>query len=217
MKTKQNKVGDVAGDLEDQANPGVVALPATVEETEHQKKILTLGREIIEQTVKTGEKYFQLCEYIRKNEVGPREVSASLTELGFHRVTVSKINKVANASDELFSEFAAKTIGFNKVLELARGEVVGSLAKSMGTTVVEIKAEVKEREHAEHGLSYDDEKPEDLDGKKEASMARAAGVLARGAVHFGFRSRTYKPGNGYIILISREKAVKPNKKNKLNL
>jgi hypothetical protein len=63
-----------------------------------------------------------VCLYIRKNKLAPKLVSHELGQLGFRKEVVSKINRVAFASDELFSRFQAKMIGFDRVLMLARAE-----------------------------------------------------------------------------------------------
>jgi len=94
-------------------------------EAAHADMITELGREIILSTGELAGKYMKLCLYIRKNEVAPKLVSLELTRLGFHKVRISEINKVAHASDKLFKEWTAKTVGFNKVLEMARQEASG--------------------------------------------------------------------------------------------
>jgi len=88
-----------------------------------------LCREIVTQTGQLAGKYLELCLYIRSNKVAPKLVSIELGRLGFKRSRVSEINKVANASDKLFSDYQAKMIGFDKCLDLARVEVVGEKAK----------------------------------------------------------------------------------------
>jgi len=180
--------------------------------TQHSTAIKSMGREIITDTVKVGEKYFKLCKYIRDNMVAPKLVSFELTELGFHRVTVSKINKVANSSDDLWSDFAAKTIGFNKVLELARGEVPGSLAKSMGSSVVDVKAQIEELE----GETKQDEAqgevvPEtdaELEAKREVACNRAAAVLCRACEDMDDKKRIWNGGK-YLVTVTLNRKWKP--------
>lgn len=111
---------------------GAVTVQTSKEVAAEEKQkghIRKLGEEIVKLTVKAGEKYFDLCSYIRKEQVAPKLVSAELKELGFHKVRISEINKVAQCSDELWNQFAARTLGFKGVLSLERGTVQNMVAE----------------------------------------------------------------------------------------
>lgn len=181
-------------------------------ELTHSKELKKLGLVIIQGTVAVGRMYLDLCLYIRKNMVAPKLVSFELTELGFKRDIVSKINKVANASDETFNKFAAQTIGFNKVLELARGEVPGSMAREMGEKVVDVQAEVKKLEDSEAGQGRHAEAstPEEQKANDEKAMEKAASVVLSKACKLQLRrQRVINGGNGYLLTVSRDKNFKP--------
>jgi len=201
MKTKAAELKDLKAHKEMlDAKQATLAI-----EDRHSTALQEMGKDLIQDTVKLGEKYFGICKYIRANMVPPKLVSFELDVLGFHRVTISKINKVANASDELFSEFEAKTIGFNKVLELARGETVINLAKSMGTDVVDIKAQIDETKP--EGKKADSEKtPEQLEAQNIAKWNRLCVELSKLAALMDIKGKpSYNAGHGYIISIRVDK------------
>lgn len=212
-----------SGEYELHAHVGLgtsgTSAPASAEvglQLTHSKELKKLGLKIIEGTVAVGRMYLDLCLYIRKNMVAPKLVSFELSELGFKRDIVSKINKVANASDETFNKFAAQTIGFNKVLELARGEVPGSLAREMGEKVVDIQAEVKKLADEEGGTgrptSGTTATPEEQKAKDNEALEKAAAqVLSRAAKLQLRRTKVINGGNGYLLTISRDKNFKPAK------
>jgi len=113
MKTKTSKK-DIA--------PTVAAIHETKQEVKQIDTITEIGREIIVGMGKVAEKYRELVVYIRENKVAPKTVSGALLKLGFKRSRVSEVNRVANASDALFSQYEAKLIGLDKALEIARME-----------------------------------------------------------------------------------------------
>lgn len=193
-----------------QAAPGAVAAHTEAEAAKmvaltHAKEIQKFADEIIVQTAKTGEVYLSLCNYIRKNAVAPKLVSHELTAKGFHRAVISKINRVANLPDDLYNQFAARAVGFNKVLELASESVQVALARETGSPVIDVKAEVKkvleqdEAEGRQSGLT------EATDEEKEAAAVRAmntaAAKLAVQMDKLGLKSKKFVPGNGYTIVV----------------
>lgn len=105
--------------------PTVAAIHETKQEVQQIETITTIGKEIIVGMGRVAEKYRELVVYIRENKVAPKTVSGALLKLGFKRSRVSEVNRVANASDALFSQYEAKLIGLDKALEIARNEVVG--------------------------------------------------------------------------------------------
>lgn len=115
----------------------------------HSEGIKKLGTEVLNQVVKTGRATYELCKYIRENQVAPTIVSKELQELGFDKSWASKVNSVALVADELWNEYAARTLDFKKVLQLKNGVVAESLASSMGADVVEVKAAIEEMEQEE--------------------------------------------------------------------
>jgi len=199
--------------------PFTTALPSKDEaalkmEARHGKAIRGCCQMIIDKTVEVGRVYLDLCLYIRKNMVPMKLVSSAMTEMGFNRQVVSRVNKVANASDALWSEFEARTIGFNKVLELSRGgAVVGSLAKEMGSDVVDVKAQIEEMESEE---TNPEQKPliEPTAEEKHAAALKqfessAARVLSAAASMQIKKQKKVVGGNGYVLIVMVDKKFKP--------
>jgi len=98
-------------------------------EVAHSAMVVKVGKEIIAQTGKLAEKYWELITYIRKNSVAPKLVSFELTKLGFKRSRVSEVNRVANAANDVYKNYEAKMIGLDKALEMARMSMDGSKAE----------------------------------------------------------------------------------------
>jgi len=138
-------------------------------EITHSRELQRLGRQVIDAVVKAGTETLVLCKYIRDNMVSPKLVSHELRALGLSKSWASKVNRVAQCSDEDWSAFEARTLTFKDVLALKEGgsAVMDSLAAEMGTDVVDIKAQVEELE------SEDSENPELIQPTaKEAKEAR---------------------------------------------
>lgn len=184
-------------------------------------EIIRLGKDLLAAVIGTGEKYLNLCQYIRKNEVAPKLVSADLGGLGFSRQTVSKINRVAGASDELWNEFEARSVGFNKMLQLTRGdkpnEATKLLAQSMGQEVIEVTAEVKrlqgEEENDEKQGEVIEATEDEKDEKAKLALTRAAAVIARSRVYFDWKNtKVIKFGDGWLLTVSKDTSWKAPKK-----
>lgn len=183
-------------------------------EKRHVAAIQGCCQKIIDKTVEAGRLYLDLCLYIRKNMVAPKIVSREMQAMGFNRQVVSRVNKVANASDELFSEFQARTIGFNKVLELSRGGVVaGSLAAEMGEDVTDVKAQIEEMESEESDKSDKELIEPTLEEKQSRYLksfeTAAAKVLSMAAALEWKKQKKVVGGNGYVLLVVKDKKWKP--------
>jgi len=184
----------------------------------HIKAIRGCCQVIIDQVVKTGTLYLDLCLYIRKNTVSPKLVRCEMEGMGFNKQVISRVNKVANAADDVFSQFQARTIGFNNVLALARGgAVVGSLAAEMGSDVVDVAAQIEEQE-TEQAESENSNPPlpgvlatpEELEKKALARFEKGAATVLSVAAQLGFKKqRKVVGGNGYILLVIKDKKWKP--------
>jgi len=183
---------------------------------QHTAGLNKLADEFITGIVESGKTLLRMCLYIRENMVAPKLASYILTERGLSRSMVSKINKVANSSDEVFSKFQAQTLGFKKVLELSRGEVPGALAKSMGTSVIDVKAQVEELEasEAEEEKSANEKSAptaEEMADKYSRSLEQGAARVLSAAAGLGLkRKRTIHGGNGYMVIVQRDPKWKPS-------
>ena len=73
-------------------------------------------------------KYFALLRHVRSAHVGPRDLSRVLGELGWHKVRISEVKRVAYVPDVLFAEYEAGVVGFKTMLEKVRAEKPDDLA-----------------------------------------------------------------------------------------
>lgn len=173
-------------------------------------RMVDAGREVLHACVAVGEKYLNLCRVIRTEEIAPRIASKYLMGLGFTKETVSKINRVAQTPNELWSEFEARRLGFNKVLELARAPVQEAIAEASGQNVIDVKAEVEAMEgEPEAGASS-----EDVDSVQAAHQKRLESAIAsvlREAEFFNLRRKTVKGSNGWQLVVTKSKAKRAKK------
>lgn len=82
--------------------------------------VYTLSLAIVTATGELAGKYLSLVEYIRKHSVAPKLVSEEMSKLGFKRSRISEIKRVAYAEDDVYNQYQAKLIGFDRALILAR-------------------------------------------------------------------------------------------------
>lgn len=172
-------------------------------ELTHSKKLQKLADEVIVSLAATGEKYLSLCTYIRENQVAPKLVSFELAAKGFTRQTISKINTVANASEEKWNEYAARKIGFNKVLAMSSGNVQKAIAEKAGADVVEVQAEVTRLDEDEETGPATESTPEQKKAKWEKTLETAATSVLRAASALGLRGKTINGNNGYAVVIKK--------------
>lgn len=91
-------------------------------------EVYRLGSELVKKLGEVGEKYRDLCKYIRDNKVDKKVVARELGKLGMKRARISMVNRIAFASDKVWKEYEAKLIGFHEAIDLARmedGKLVG--------------------------------------------------------------------------------------------
>jgi len=98
--------------------PGLVT--QNREEVAQSEKLIELGKQIIQAIGAVSEKYHALIVYVRTNKVAPKLVTYEMTKLGFARSRIAEVKRVAFASNETYSAYESKLIGFSKALELAR-------------------------------------------------------------------------------------------------
>jgi len=137
--------------------------------------------------------------------------------LAFLKDPSLKIKRVAGAPNDLWNEFAARSVGFNKMLELTRSEKPNEatrlLAESMGADVVEIQAEVQRLEVEDEEA----EKPDGKSGKELAKEKREKLVRAVAAVFRlfkqinGTKKGEFKSGDGYTLQINYVKPASVTK------
>jgi len=169
-------------------------LPA-VPQTDYAK-FDDLAKSIVTKTGELGTLYFDLCMMIRKapDFFSPKVVAARLSDLGFHRVRISEINRVARADEKVFSQWQARALGFNRVLQLARGND----GKIIETKAKQILVESGALSKTEAGKIVEAETTPGPDKKKRSNseiMKSAARVLCNNAtrnVHYHFEDCRYE-------------------------
>jgi len=159
---------------------------------EHQQGLLERGVDIIDATLQVAEKYLLLAKYVRDHKLPPKQVREVLSYLGFNKVRISEINRVANVPDDMWSEMEVKQMSFRKALDASRGRVREVLQ------VEDVSAEQPK-------LPGTEDSPDD---KKKTAAARAAKQLLGIAEHFGWKSKTYKNGSEWTVTVTRSKAKK---------
>lgn len=177
-------------------------------ELQHSVHLKKYGQDIIEATAVAGEKYLTICRYIRENMVAPKLVSFELAAIGMHRAVISKINRVANLPDDQWNQFAARTIGFNKVIELNSSQSAELLAKQTGESVTDVKAIIAEMEDEDGKGGTPLIPPTDAEREEKAEKAfvtAAARALSAASVLGIKRERKVNGGNGYILTITKDK------------
>jgi len=90
--------------------------------TSQQLHLFGMAHEIVNDTVTVADKYRQLVEYARKEQVLGGELRTPLAAAGFSASRVSEILRVAALPDKVYNEYAGKLIGMKRALSLARGE-----------------------------------------------------------------------------------------------
>lgn len=183
--------------------------------TKQEMEFKRLAQEIVEGTVSLGGRYLALCDFIRANQVSPKDSTKWLLDLGFHKAKASEINRVAQAPDEVYSQLQARTLGWRGVLQLARGNVTemkqaasvgGDPAMIETLTAIEAELEVVDKSQKEAEASgvvkSDEEKEADKAATLKEGMERAAKqILVRG-LKLKSGNRKWR-GEGYILELRR--------------
>jgi len=163
-----------------------------------------MGHDILLGTLVIGEKYLELCKFIRLNQLAPKQVTAWLLDLGFHKSRAAEINRVAQSSDDIFSAYEARTIGWRGALKMSRGllKEVSSVSPQAGLIfdvsgiASEVDAELIAEEERIKNCEAEDAKqiagktPAEIEAMRDAErdaarfagMNRAAVALLRRAV-----------------------------------
>lgn len=91
--------------------------------TQDLMKTQELGLAIIQKTAVVNDAYFKLCSHLRtaKSTISTEAHRKVLYDLGYNKARVSEILRVSQAPDDVWSEYNARLIGFNRALEAVRG------------------------------------------------------------------------------------------------
>jgi len=175
-------------------------------EVTQAKKLQKLAADVVKSLASAGEKYLSLCRYIRENEVPQKLVSFELAAMGFTRQTIHKINKVSNAPAAEWNMYEARTIGFNRVLQLTSGNVQEAIAREAGVDVVDVHAEIERIDGPAESSGNGPAAAPDADTLKadwEKKLLSSATVILRAAAGLQLRGKTINGNNGYALTIKR--------------
>jgi len=100
--------------------PNAGELAALKQADEHSKELQMLGLEALKAVVAVSDRYFKIIQFIREKQLDKKRASMDLATVGFARPMVSKLCTIAHAPSDVFDLYAARTVGFNKVLKLTR-------------------------------------------------------------------------------------------------
>jgi len=67
-----------------------------------------------------GGLYLRICDTVRKYELTPEEVRFTLSAVGWSKVRISEVMRVAYAPQKVYNEFSARLIGFKVALSKTR-------------------------------------------------------------------------------------------------
>jgi len=173
------------------------------------------GIAIAKATVATGLLWLNLCKFIRANAIAPKLVSEQLGSLGFNRVRVSEVNRVANAPDDVWSEYEAKAIGFRNALDLVRNgkptELVGILADgSLGREAIAAEAESASGESEGDSGTGSEAPGKDQESRDAEALNKAAKTVLVKSAALGKRSFKLET-DLYLLTVKRKKVSKPSK------
>lgn len=150
--------------------------------------IRDIAQDIVKLTARAGEKYYELCVYIREQKAQDKLVRCVLDSMGFHKAKVSEIIRVASVPEEMWNEFAARTIGFNSVLRLVRGTNVGESVD----------------EASEGGEGESSEAASTTEKDPLVSLRVAAKRVLSFAEKCNIRRKVFNSGNGYELVIRKQ-------------
>jgi len=205
MKKQQNKTPELPTTQPATQTDAAAPLPAPrvpVEvESRDEKEIREIGEAIIRKTGEVAGLYLSLCLNIRANKIGPAIVTRILKELGFHKVRISEINKVANAPDDVFSHYQARAIGFNKALEFARVEADGVKETPAALMLKNSGVSPMSADEVGEAIAGDDGKPgeEKKPASKSEKIARCVKVIFTNAT----KPKVWKSGTGWQLVLSK--------------
>jgi len=182
----------------------------------HQYGLVNRGLEVLAGHVILGDRYYELCRFVRENQLPPKPTRKLLMQVGFHKVRVSEILRIANVPDDMWKPYAARSMSFLKVLEIARLD--GASADEHIAKFIEVEAEVTQASPA--GVGYEgagepgegSDKPEvsEDDKKKNKASAGAKAILAA-AEYFNWKEQVFRNGSEWEVVVRKCKKPKQPK------
>jgi len=182
---------------------------------------------IAQAEVATGELWFDLCAYARKNKVPEDIVRKEMSNVGFIKQRVSEVIRVISAPQALWDKYETRLFGFRRTLQLARKneftqELEATPAGVIAVTRLMPAMSGSSTSRTEDGTRSDPQEvavqiekaSDDLDGDSKpkatpkAKMQRAAAAIFKLAKKPG----EWKSGDGWVLILVKEKAVRKAEK-----
>lgn len=155
----------------------------TAEQVRVETRLLDAGKALVSSIGDVAGKYLALVMVVREEKIMPKQATKVLLGLGFKKTRVSEVCRVAFASDEVFSKYQARLIGFDNALVLARIEANGDKAALTPAGVLLLKDGAITDEESEDVL---DGEGDSAEGKsvKAKKKSKSIAVLLREAANF---------------------------------
>ena len=179
---------------------------------EQEQNVYRLGMDIAKSTLQLGGLWFSLCLYIREESVPPKVVSKQLAAVGFKRSRISEVNRVANSPDAVWSEYAARAIGFRAALELVRdGKPTAIAEECLGDgelqDAIEIEAETGQDSGGGGEGKGEGSSPKDKEAKDAEALHRAVKTIFQRMGALNKRSLTVR-SDKFVLKVTQSKAAK---------
>jgi len=168
---------------------------------EHVKTVAGFGAEIVLSHIKTSDIYYKMCLYIRTEKVSEASVRDALEPFDFVKQRITEINRVANASDALWSEFEARRLSFRRTLDLTRGTVT-LLLENQRPELTEQFPEGGEEQAPASGADAEPQEKYHRNLDKEA-MESAAMKICKLSEKLNLRAKTWQAENGWAVKVWR--------------
>jgi len=189
--------------------PAVPVEVLTKDENMHAKEIQKLADAIIIAAGEMGTKYLNLITYIRTNQVAPKLVSFELRQKGFTKQRVNELNRIANASDEVYNQYQSKLLSFRDALELARVEKAGETPRMTPATKLLVDEGVLDSEDVDKAIGAE---TADAAGKEknQSSTADRRKAAAKFLAKTATRNQTFKFADmNYQVTVKKVSKVLP--------
>jgi len=222
MNEEHTKLDLAVSDLRLQIGTNIKLVPNGIVSELDQHGLINRALEILGTHIELGQKYFELCSFIRQNRIPPKPTRQLLGQCGFNKVRISEILRVSNVPDEMWQPYKARAMSFLKVLELARLPGVPTDDQLKGfIDVTSVKTE--EKQAATTATEGSDEKEPPKEGSKEKSdeeiykerATKAAVVLLKTGEYFNWKEEVYRNGSEWEVVVRKVKK-QPTKKAKAN-
>lgn len=187
----------------------------SAEQEEHVRVMARFGAKLVLAAVATGEIYRQAAEYVRANKLSKELVFDTWEPLGVAKSRISEFHRVANAPDEVWAQYQARTLGWKGALNMTRGTLKLLLtAQEQQTeqrfldaippegTDTAVPEPGKAASAASSGVVAAGSKQTPLD-----KLGAAADKCARAAEDAEVRSKTFKCANGFTVKVWRHAKV----------